>query len=94
MITTAQIIEKEQIPSLRFPSCSIEKTPEQVRELKRKLRSAEILGNIHHNKIRIIFEDEFGLKEVRTTVWAVGETHIVLKQGIIIPIRRLVDVSL
>jgi len=91
---TAQLIEKELIPSLHFPSYIIEKTAEQYRELKRKLRSAEILGNIHHNKIRILFEDEFGLKEVRTTIWAVGETHIVLKQGIIIPIRRLVDIRL
>jgi hypothetical protein len=94
MIATAQIIEKEEITSLHFPSFALEKTPEELRELKRKLRSAEILGNIHHNKISILFEDEFGLKEVRTTVWAVGETHIVLKQGIILPIRRLVDIRL
>ena len=94
MKITAQLIEKEDISSLHFPSYSLDKSPEQIRELKRKLRSAEILGNIHHNKIRILFKDEFGLKEVRTTVWAVGETHIVLKQGIIIPIRRIVDIRL
>ncbi|MFT7611376.1 MAG: hypothetical protein ACI9J3_000319 [Parvicellaceae bacterium] len=91
---TALLIEKEQIPSLHFPSYTIEKTAEQFRELSRKLRSAQTLGNIHHNKIRILFEDESGLKEVRTTIWAVGETHIVLKKGIIIPIRRLVDIEL
>ena len=90
----SQIIEKEDISSLNFPSYSLNKTPEEKRELRRKLRNAQILGNIHRNKIRIIFEDESNRKEVRTTVWAAGEKHIVLKGGVIIPIRRIVDVRL
>ncbi|MDC3337289.1 hypothetical protein OAW23_05425 [Flavobacteriales bacterium] len=94
MKTESQIIEKEDISSLNFPSYSLNKTPEEKRELKRKLRNAQILGNIHHNKIRIIFQDETDTREVRTTVWAAGEKHIVLKGGVIIPIRRVVDIRL
>lgn len=94
MKAESQIIEKEDISSLNFPSYSLDKTPEEKRELKRKLRNAQILGNIHHNKIRIIFRDEIDTKEVRTTVWAAGEKHIVLKGGVIIPIRRVVDIRL
>ncbi|MDA8715423.1 hypothetical protein N9M27_06015 [Flavobacteriales bacterium] len=90
MKTESQIIEKEDISSLNFPSYSLNKTPEE----KRKLRNAQILGNIHHNKIRIIFQDETDTREVRTTVWAAGEKHIVLKGGVIIPIRRVVDIRL
>ena len=94
MKTESQIIEKEDISSLNFPSYSLNKTPEEKRELKRKLRNAQILGNIHHNKIRIIFQDETDTREVRTTVWAAGEKHIVLKGGVSIPIRRVVDIRL
>ncbi|MBT4776263.1 MAG: hypothetical protein HOL28_11840 [Crocinitomicaceae bacterium] len=94
MKTESQIIEKEDISSLNFPSYSLNKTPEEKRELKRKLRNAQILGNIHHNKIRIIFRDETDTREVRTTVWAAGEKHIVLKGGVSIPIRRVVDIRL
>jgi hypothetical protein len=53
-----------------------------------------ILGNIDRTKMRIIFEDNEGIKEVRTTVWAVGDKNIVLKKGVTIPINRLIDVIL
>ena len=43
-------------------------------------------------KIKIVFKDESGLKSVFTTIWATGEKNIVLKRGVIIPIRRIVDV--
>ena len=42
--------------------------------------------------MRIIFEDDEGTKEVRTTIWAVGDKNIVLKKGVTILIISLVDV--
>ena len=53
-----------------------------------------ILGNVHRTKMRIIFEDIEGVKEVQTTIWAVGDKNIVLKKGVTIPIHRLIDVIL
>ena len=47
-----------------------------------------------NKKMRILFEDSEGLKEVRTTIWAVGDKNIVLKKGVVIPINRVVDVIL
>ncbi len=96
MITTytTQVIEKESIPSLHFPNEPVEKSNDQLLILKKKLRRSMILGNIHRTKMRIIFEDEDGVKEVQTTIWAVGDRNIVLKRGIIIPIHRLIDVIL
>ena len=96
MIVTyaTQVIEKESIPSLHFPNDSVDKSKDQLLILKKKLRRSMILGNIHRTKMRIIFEDEEGLKEVQTTIWAVGDRNIVLKKGVIIPIHRLVDVIL
>ena len=89
-----QIIEKENIPSLFFPSNSVERTKEDLKVLVRKLRRSMMLGNVHRTKMRIQFEDEEGLKEVRTTIWAVGDRNIVLKKGVLIPINRIVDVIL
>ena len=89
-----QIIEKENIPSLFFPSNSVERTKEDLKILVRKLRRSMMLGNVHRTKMRIQFEDEDGLKEVRTTIWAVGDRNIVLKKGVLIPINRVVDVIL
>lgn len=85
-------IEKEEIASLIFPKSPVQKTIDELKVLKHSLRRAMILGNLHHSKIKIVFEDDKGPKEVRTTVWAVGDKNIVLKQGTIIPINRIVSI--
>ena len=51
-----------------------------------------ILGNIHRVKMKITFEDDECTKQVRTTIWAVGDKNIVLKKGVIIPIHRIIDI--
>jgi uncharacterized protein (UPF0248 family) len=51
------------------------------------------LGNIDHSKIRVVFEDDQGRKMIETTIWATGEKNIVLKQGMTIPIHRIVEIS-
>ena len=48
-----QIIEKENIPSLFFPSNSVERTKEDLKILVRKLRRSMMLGNVHRTKMRI-----------------------------------------
>jgi hypothetical protein len=93
MITEAIIaVEKEDIPSLHFPSEAVQRTEKQIKLLKHKLSRSMILGNIHRVKMKITFEDDESTKQVRTTIWAVGDKNIVLKKGIIIPIRRIVDI--
>ena len=88
-----KLIEKEDVTSLIFPSDPIHiRTIAEQKELVNKLKNATTLGNVHHNKIKIIFQDAEGLKEVRTTIWATAERHILLKQGTFIPIHRIVDI--
>ena len=96
MVTTYDtvLIEKESIPELNFPSKPLNKSKEQLILLKKKLKRSMILGNVHRTKMRIIFEDEEGVKEVQTTIWAAGDKNIVLKKGVTIPIHRLIDVIL
>ncbi len=92
--TTLEVtqIEKEEISKLTFPKTPVQKTDDELKVLKHSLRRAMILGNLHHTKIKIVFEDDKSRKEVRTTVWAVGDKNIVLKQGTIIPINRIVSI--
>jgi len=78
-----KLIEKEEVTNLHFPTEAIQiRSRDEQKLLVHKLETATTLGNVHHNKIKIIFQDDEGLKEVRTTIWATGEKHIVLKKGI------------
>lgn len=88
------LIQKEEIENLIFPNQSIERTEEQSKELNRKLQDAMTLGNLHQSKIKIIFEDSEGLKQVETTVWTAGDNFISLKAGVTIPLRRIVNVEM
>jgi uncharacterized protein (UPF0248 family) len=92
-IATPILIQKESIINLKFPAEKIERTQEEEKQLLDKLHRATTLGNIDQQKARIYFKDNEGLKFVETTIWATGEKNIVLKQGITIPIHRIVDVS-
>ena len=85
-------VEKEDIPSLHFPAEAVERTEDQIKLLKHKLSRSMILGNIHRVKMKITFKDDESTKEVRTTIWAVGDKNIVLKKGIVIPIHRIIDI--
>jgi uncharacterized protein (UPF0248 family) len=88
-------IEKEEVENLSFPTKPIKlRTKEEQLVLIEKLKKAEQLGNTYHNKIEIVFQDEEGLKEVNTTIWAVGEDHILLKKGVFIPVNRIVSIVL
>ncbi len=86
-------VQKEEISNLVFPNESIERTEEQTKDLNNKLQHAMSLGNLHHTKIKIIFKDSEGLKEVETTVWVASDHFITLKAGVSIPVRRIVEVK-
>jgi hypothetical protein len=53
------------------------------------LYRALALGNLEHSKIRIYFEDNQSKKVVETTVWALTDQRVILKQGHSIPINRI-----
>ncbi|MCO5267972.1 MAG: hypothetical protein M9897_03645 [Brumimicrobium sp.] len=83
------LIEKELIPQLHFSKTVKIK---QSETLMSKLMEATKLGNLHHGKVAVVFEDDEGLKRVETTVWATGLKYICLKGGIWLPIGRIHEV--
>jgi hypothetical protein len=89
---TATLIEKEFVRDLSFPKDDVLQTPEEKRQRRLTLERALILGNVDHTKVRIYFSDNDGYKQVETTIWAVTEERIILKSGMVIPIRRIHEV--
>ena len=86
-------IDKENISGLKFPETDVLKTKDDIKMRGSHLERALKLGNLEHNKIKIVFEDNEGLKQVNTTVWGVTDKRVILKQGVVIPIHRIHEVK-
>ncbi len=86
-------IEKENISGLKFPDTDVLTSKEEIKNRISNLERALKLGNLEHNKIKIIFEDSEGIKQVNTTVWGVTDKRVILKQGVVIPIHRIHEVK-
>jgi hypothetical protein len=82
-------IEKETIQLLSFPQSDVLETLEEMQQRHLDLYRALALGNLEHSKIRIYFEDNQSKKVVETTVWALTDQRVILKQGHSIPINRI-----
>jgi len=89
---TATVIDKEIVANLSFPKDDVLKSAEEQRMRRIELDRALILGNVDHTKVKIYFTDNEGFKQIETTIWAVTEERIILKSGMVIPIRRINEV--
>tara|TARA_R110000868_G_scaffold193786_2_gene438991 strand:- start:2862 stop:3143 length:282 start_codon:yes stop_codon:yes gene_type:complete len=89
MTSDFETIEKENIHSLKFPHIEVLEDHSAIKQRKNDLERALSLGNLEHSKIQIYFEDSISKKMVETTVWALTDESVVLKQGVEIPINRI-----
>jgi hypothetical protein len=89
-----QILQKEELVGLKFTTKEVIHDLSQKKNLMSELSRAQTLGNLEKIKVRIVFHLESGIRgEVETTVWGVGENHLMLKKGIHIPIRAIESIS-
>ncbi|MFS4466403.1 hypothetical protein [Maribacter sp. 2210JD10-5] len=87
-------IEKEAISELQFTSLEVLENMDQKKLRTNQLMRALQLGNLLKNKVNIYFKDvEENLMRVNTTIWAVTNDAVVLKQGIYIPRNRVVFID-
>ena len=86
------IIEKENIPGLSFPEEDVLAIKSETQKRLQDLQNANELGDLAQYKVKILFEDNSGLKKVETTVWKISDNDVVLKYGIRVPIRRVLRV--
>jgi hypothetical protein len=84
-----QLIEKEVVDTLKFPSTEVLEDHDLISERKSMLDKALSLGNLNKVKVKITFVDSESAKMVNTTIWAITEKNIVLKAGRMIPINRI-----
>ncbi len=89
-----ELVEKEEVASLRFPEEEVLKNVEDKKLLKSELDRAISLGNIEHLKVKIYFEDDKAEKIVHTTIWAITDNAILLKKNVVIPIRRIIKLEI
>ena len=94
MTTSFEMIAKENIETLKFPSNEVLADDNLIKERNSELTRALSLGNLEHTKIKIYFEDDKSRKLVETTVWGVTDKRVILKQGVVIPINRVHKISL
>ena len=88
------IIDKERVSGLKFPKEEVLKSSDAIKQREKDLNRATTLGNMERDKMRIIFEDSEGLKQIETTIWGVTDQRIILKQGMVIPIHCIHEVKI
>ncbi len=86
-------IKKEQIQFLHFPHQEVLDNKREKRNRYQKLKRAMSLGNLEHVKVKIVFADDEGTKEVETTVWGITERSVILKQSTVIPLERIISIN-
>ncbi len=88
-----ETINKEDIKFLKFPQEEVLCSKEQQKIRRYRLRRALSLGNLEHEKVGILFQDNEGVKKVETTVWGVTDKSVILKKSTIIPLERILQVN-
>lgn len=84
------LLQKEDLKGIWFSATEVINDEIAKKLLMADLLRAQSLGNLEKNKVKIKFHLEDGSRgEVETTVWGVGEHHLMLKGGIHIPIRAV-----
>ena len=87
------LIEKESIVEFSFPKEDVLNSEEARKERQNRIKRGMRLGNSLKRKVKIIFEDNEGLKKVETTIWGFTDKNVILKKTTIIPIRCIHEVK-
>ncbi len=85
-------VQKEQIAALKFPAEEVLHSPDDIRLRQKQIEQAMLLGNNYKGKVKIVFEDAEGLKQVETTIWGMTDKRIILKSDLVIPFHRVHEV--
>jgi hypothetical protein len=91
---TVKIIEKEELPTIKFVNYDVLNTNEERDIRREQVEKAMILGNGSKGKSKIFFMSQIGLLEVETTVWAASDDVITLKGGLMIPLHAIQKIEL
>lgn len=88
-----QMVDKEKIAELKFPSEEVLHDEQSKTERWESLQRATTLGNLDKIKFKIYFVDDEGQKYTETTIWGLTDKIVILKQGIMIPVHRILSIK-
>jgi hypothetical protein len=88
----AVLIDRTDIAAILFPEDDVLDDIDQIKDRSRKIHRATSLGNLEHRKVHIVFRDIESLKRVHTTIWVQLGEKIILKERIMLPVNRIVDI--
>ncbi len=88
------LIPKEEVASLKFLMDDVLTNNNDRAKRKISLMRALTLGNAEQSKVQIVLRDATGIKVVHTTIWGVTDQNIILKYGMVIPIRSVVYIEI
>ena len=89
-----KIIEKEELPTIKFVSYDVLNTKEEKVFRREQVEKAMLIGNGSKGKSKIFFMGDTGLLEVETTVWSASDDVITLKSGLMIPLHAITKIDL
>ncbi|MFN6038139.1 MAG: hypothetical protein ACK452_06705 [Bacteroidota bacterium] len=87
-------IQKEHIPYLKFPDEDVLLDADKISERYHALQYAMRFGNSLKHKVAILFKDINDLKTVETSIWYADNQFVVLKGGVVLPVKRIMNVKL
>lgn len=90
----SKLIEKEKVAFLNFPLEDVLLTKDELSNREHELSNALKLGNNYKHKVKIYFKDSECNKHIETTVWQLDKTHLTIKNGLTIPIKRVYKVDI
>ena len=85
----AELIEKEELTNYKF----LEAPLDEIQVQKEKLLNSVRLGNEFKSKAFITIQTDQGPKKIETTVWTVTEKYLQIKNGVLIPLKSLIDIQ-
>ncbi|MBI4946768.1 MAG: hypothetical protein HY840_10260 [Bacteroidetes bacterium] len=84
--------QKEDVSELHFPREEVLANAEETVQRRLALERAVVLGNTYKGKIKILFKDVAEIKQIETYIWGLTDKRVILKQGTVIPINRILEV--
>lgn len=82
-------IDRNSIPQLEFLSKDVLVTINSRKSRQKQLQDATFIGNIEEKKVTLEFLSKSGCHFLHTTIWAVTNELVVLKEKQQIPIKSI-----
>lgn len=86
--------KKEFLYALKFTEEDVIQTRLEQELREHSLYRAMYLGNVLKNKVRIYFKDSLRRTIfIETTIWGVTKEDIILKKGVTLPIKSILEID-